>query len=242
MKWFARSCVVAVIGGCVSLVVLAASLLQDGPGSSWVDLLRRGRAPASAQASPAGQTGDTLAVMHARNYAQLEDAISQIREEFGLDVTAPQFSSHHAARDYLERLYLAREAKSLGLEVDPHDFGDDEFMRRHIRALSRGEIPPAAPGGALGAPPAALAAPLPTGLNRSEYVFINGQRYYHDGHGAYVCGDGTTLRVSGAANGRPSETPAESAPARDPLTNLLPQLEGVLDMLGPLAGGQDQQP
>ena len=85
---------------------------------------------------------------------------------------ADRFSSHHVARDYLERLRLAKQAQAVGLTVDPHAFGDDSYMRRHIEALLGGRELPELPAGDI-----ATASAPPPGARRDS-IFIYGHKYY----------------------------------------------------------------
>lgn len=253
MKWAVRSVFGLVIGACVALVVLVSSL--DGFFTRGAS--RRSSATGSRDAAGTPRTGDAtdslVADMYVQNSLERDRVVAEIREEFGIEVNADRFSSHHTARDYLAHLHLAREAKELGLDVDPEAFGDDEFMRRHIQSLRQGRATAAAGTAPTIVDPQRAAGPVPSGqdaagshardaataaalVNAGDYIFIYGHRYYPDGRGAYVRTDGTVLNVSTAKGtcpaapaGRPADKPID-APILG--TDLLGDLDRLLDLLG----------
>jgi hypothetical protein len=231
-----------VIGGCVMLAVLTGLFAQFFTGGALRPSVAKGHEYAAEASGPADSMDAMVEAMHARNRLERGRIVAQISEEFGIDVDPDRFSSHHTARDYLERLRLAREASELGIEADAEAFGDDEFMRRHLEA--------ARPGGALArgaaAPTAADLVRLSSDtyhampLHRGNYIFIHGRRYYPDGHGAYVSADGSVLGLSTAKQARHDPDAAGvadaggDAPAWD--SGLLGDLDKVLDLLGVGAG------
>ena len=236
MNWAARSILGFVIGTCVVLVVLV------GPLTKFVmkNVSRRPVAKvAEVSASASGRAGtpDSLvADMQIQNRVERNNIVAQIGEEFGIEVDPDRFSSHHTARDYLERLRLARQAKELGFDVDPEAFGDDQFMRQHIEALQAGRASArqAGSGGTavLQQPAAHAAAP-----DCQDYIFIYGHRYYPDGRGAYVRADGTVLGLSTARQTSPTTDSAAASdkPSDAALlgTDLLGNLDELLGLLGP---------
>ena len=232
MKWITGSIALAVIGGCVALALLAVAGREHL--SSWLASAQAAGRPKTTAAEPADPAA-AVATMHAENRAELEQAVTAIRDEFGVEVPPDRFTSHHAARDYLDRLRLARTAQKLGLDLDPDDFGDDEFMRRHIETVTGVSLASPSAGPA-GQPPMA-ASPPAAGANSDDrpYVFINGKRYYHDGRGAYVRDDGAVLQITRAAGARAE--PRQTAPAASPLgqdpAELMPGLDELLDMIAP---------
>ena len=168
--------------------------------------------------------------MHAQNAAELQRTVDQIRDEFGISVATDRFSSHHVARDYLERLRLAEQARALGLDVNPHAFVDDACMRRHIEAMCQGPDATAVPA-------APDAGPfLSATAGRRDCILLYGQKYHRDADGRYVRADGTVLQTSllrPAHGGRPAPEPH---PKNDPLLQAgdLPyDLDALLDLLAP---------
>ena len=230
MKWLAKSFILAVVGLCVTTAVLVRPL--GGQLAAWSLLPRRAEAY-GASAGTGKATPSMVAAMHAQNAAELQGTVAQIRDEFGIGVAADRFSSHHVARDYLERLRLAEQARALGLEVDPHAFGDDACMRRHIEALGLGLD-------ATGPPFTPDTGPLLSGTTgHRDCILLYGHKYHRDADGRYVRADGTVLQTSllrSAQRGR-------SAPGPQPKNDTLLQagdvphdLDALLQMLAPEQG------
>jgi len=210
MKWLVRSFILVVVGLCVTTALLIRPLREQL--SSWSLLPQFARA--QVEAGKSAESGKATASM--------------------VNATAAQFSSYHVARDYLQRLRLAERARAWGIDVDPHAFGDDAAMRRHIEAMSQGIDPLAAAaltrilakdGSTTGGPPAS---------NYRDCVFIYGQRYCRNKDGCYVRADGTVLETSllGPAQ-RGREVPASSEPSDRslPAGDSSYDLDALLDML-----------
>lgn len=236
MNWAVRSIFGFVIGTCVVLAVLVGPLTKF----FTKNVSRRpvaNAAEASGSASGRARATDSpVAAMQIQNRVERNNIVARIGEEFGIEVDPDRFGSHHTARDYLERLRLARQAKELGFDVDPEAFGDDQFMRQHIEALQAGRasVGQARSGGTamLREPAAHAAAP-----DCQDYIFIYGHRYYPDGRGAYVRADGTVLGLSTARQTPPTtDAAADSNKPSDAAllgTDLLGNLDELLGLLGP---------
>ena len=227
MKWLAKSFILAVVGLCVTTAVLVRPL--GGQLAAWSLLPRRAEAH-GASAGTGKATPSMVAAMHAQNAAELQGTVAQIRDEFGIRVAADRFSSHHVARDYLERLRLAEQARALGLDVNPHAFGDDACMRRHIETMRQGPDATAAPA-------APDAAPfLSATAGRRDCILLYGHKYHRDADGRYVRADGTVLQTSLLRPAHRSRPAPESHPKNDPLLQAgdLPyDLDALLDLLAP---------
>ncbi|MCP4249811.1 MAG: hypothetical protein GY778_22440 [bacterium] len=227
----------------VALVVLAVVL--GGP-MERLGLWRSAGGDDAADATSArggSEEPTALEALHASEQVERDRLIAQIQNEFGAVVEAERFASHHAVRDYLERLRLARRAGELGVEIDPESFGDDEFMRRYLaervpggaEALAVADHPAAGPG--------PMTPPVRAGLDRSEYVFINGRRYYPNGRGAYVDKTGAVLLTSPyqtprrrAAQDAAEPTGQQGLPGLD--ADMLGNLDTLLEMLLPPGGDE----
>ncbi len=234
MKWLVRSFILVVVGLCVTTALLIRPLREQLSSWSLLPQFARAQVEAGKSAESGKATASMVAAMHARNAAELDATVAQINAEFGVNATAAQFSSYHVARDYLQRLRLAERARAWGIDVDPHAFGDDAAMRRHIEAMSQGIDPLAAAaltrilakdGSTTGGPPAS---------NYRDCVFIYGQRYCRNKDGCYVRADGTVLETSllGPAQ-RGREVPASSEPSDRslPAGDSSYDLDALLDML-----------
>jgi len=261
MKWFGLVCAVAAIGGVFVAPALIVRWLERESTSSvcaaqptplW---LARGQAQTMAEAQQAA------AAVFAQSQTELLKAVGQIQQEFGRAVSPDAFESHHAARDLLQRLRLAQQAARLGVDMDAEDYGDGEHMRRQLDALRQGVTmagrmldqmenarnaqagpsPQAAAAWGHAAEVARVARGIPAGNPATpdrDHVFIRGQRYYRDENGAYVRDDGNVLPVTNSTGGRGAKTGGGSprpAAADNPLADVLPQLESVLEMLAPKA-------
>jgi hypothetical protein len=174
--------------------------------------------------------------MHARNRLERDRIVAQIREEYGIPLGPEEFTSHHTAADYLERIRLARQAAAAGIEVDPDAFGDDEFMRRHIVTLLHGAEQQSQDLATAGSNFAKPTVPVLTGPGCRDYIFVFGHRYYPDGYGAYIREDGTVLdpgpaRVRGNAAIDAQDDPVR--PGLIPTGESLADLDKLLDMLLP---------
>jgi len=237
MKRLVRSFILATVALCITTALLVPPLTKKLKSLSLLpsDLLSRDVADASPGSGKT--TGSILSVMHAHDRAELERTVARINGEFGLEVTADQFSSHHVARDYLERLCLAKRAQAAGIVIDPHAFGDDACMRRAIDGLLGGRSLPELPA-------TAMAASAPSPGVRRDSIFIYGHKYYRDADGTYVRADGTMLAASQlgkAQRGRQVASPAESGAPQFPIGAISPPLGGdlphdldaLLDMLAP---------
>ena len=231
MKWLLRSFIMLAVGLCVTTALFigpvserlsALTLLPDGvAGLEFGNKSRE----VSRNTSP------LVAAMHARNEAELQDTVGQINGEFGIGVTVGQFSSHHVARDYLERLRLAEQARAIGFIVDPQAFGDDQFMRRHVEALRRGGE--SAAQALLDGPVTGDKVALPGGR---DCIFIYGHKYYRDTDGRYVRADGTPLQTSllnPPQRGRMAPPSPESNEPPLAVGELPSDLDALLDMLAP---------
>ncbi|HUU82783.1 MAG TPA: hypothetical protein VM243_04685 [Phycisphaerae bacterium] len=247
MKWLVRSVVGLAIATCVALAILIGPLTDMLVTSALGRPSTGGREATVTASGRSGATDSLVADMHIRHRIERDEVVARIRQEFGIEVDPDGFSSHHTARDYLERLRLARQAKEMGFDVDPQAFGDDEFMRRHLESLLQGRasaVPgatepahgPAAPTTAV-SPGDSIAATDAIAADRTDYVFIYGHRYYPDGHGAYVRADGTVLGLSTAK--RPRVAVSEAASPDPPVSALMPgadllgDLDEILGMLAP---------
>ncbi|MCK4658354.1 MAG: hypothetical protein KAV82_02430 [Phycisphaerae bacterium] len=242
MKWLAKSFIIMVVGLCVSTALLIGPLSKQ---LTELSLFRRGadaKGEGKADSKPGKASHSKVAALHARNEVELQKIVANIRDEFATEVTPRQFSSHHVARDYLERLRLARQAQVMGFELDPRAFGDDTCMRRHLEALRQGREPAATalPSAGLlvnGSSAVGSANPPPR-----DCVFIYGHKYYRDANGRYVRADGVLLQTSALkpAQRKPSDSPSPGSndailPA-DELPYDLDELLKMLEMANKIAG------
>ena len=242
MKWMVRSFIFVGVGLCVTTALLVEPLTEKLTSLSLLPKSALGAGARGASEKSAKPAHDMVTQMHALNAAELGEAVAQINEEFGVDARPGQFSSHHVARDYLQRLRLARQAEELGFKVDPHAFGDDQFMRRYVEALRQGGE--TAAQALLDTQAAADPARGPVVRNGRDSIFIHGQKYYRNEHGQYVSADGELLQVSAlepAKRGRMAERQSANSDQ-----NLLPaagelpyDIDALLDMLNPHPDGDE---
>ena len=242
MKWLLRSFIMFAVASCITVAVLAKplqkylpmlSMFQDGAD---MDFTLPGLGPDSAKASHSERaTTSLVAQMNATNQTQLREAIAQIQTEFGISVSPQEFSSHHAANDYLKRLRLAKGAEGMGVDVDPMAFGDYEAMRYHLERSLKGRVPDVtvALADAAGSSSDFVGPPAP---ERRDYIFIYGHRYYNQGNGIYVRDDGTVLQTARRNRTQPQRTASSPAAADDKQTpslnaDWLAEIDTMLDMM-----------
>ena len=239
MKWMIRSFIFVGVGLCITTAVLVKPLTEKLTSWSLLPKSVLGGGVREASDKSAQSARVLVTQMHAHNAAELDDTVAQINEEFGVEARAGQFSSYHVARDYLERLRLGRQAQDMGFEVDPHAFGDDQFMRRYIEALRQGGEPAART--LLDAQATADPSRSPVVRSGRDCIFMLGHKYHRNEHGAYVREDGELLRVSAlepAKRGRMAE-PRTTGQDQSllPAGELPNDIDTLLDMLNPHPDG-----
>jgi hypothetical protein len=159
------------------------------------------------------------------------DACRQIECEFGIRLEPGRFSSHHAARGYLDRLRLARQARALGIDVDPTAFGDAVFMARHIeKTLQERGVTEFAVDWTAGPTLQSAGEQHPP---RGDYIFFHGHRYYRQDDGTYVRRDGQILGVPRSRHAPQSTDPPVLSAATpfgfDPTLPNLDELSRLLE-------------
>ncbi|MCP4592230.1 MAG: hypothetical protein GY842_15970 [bacterium] len=237
MKWLVRSFIFAAVGVCVTTAFVIPALREQLESFSFLPRGAQASGEASGADASAAASTEMVAAMHAKNQADLEATVLQIRGEFQVEVQPSQFSSHHVARDYLERLRISREAHALGFSVDPDAFGDDAFMRRYVEALRQGGQP-----AATALLREADVSRSPAGgrpVRKRDCVFLYGQKYFRDALGNYVRDDGGLLQTSdlqparkGRMLSRSADQPETGEPAMS-MDNLPQEVDQLLEMLKP---------
>lgn len=229
MNAISRCITLCAVGGLIVFVLLRLPAIGESIAQVTGVLSVPARSAPAPTISPPRQP-DTSVYQAFRQHDRAA-ACQQIEREFGIRVDPEQFGSHHAARGYLARLRLAKRARAVGIDVDPHAFGDVVFMARHIEhALRERGIMDFASEWTAG--PDGSAFPSDADGDR-EYIFFRGHRYRRNHAGQYVRGDGRLLAVPRSrSTGRP-EPAVPGPPTADSLDfdPAMPDLQTLLDLL-----------